>query len=171
MTLEKYKDVPTRTILEEAFKERRVGIGKESMVEHDIDHAVKYNIDTALAALLSVGYKIFNIKDDDMGGIWRTFELQRRVDTSYLSLPLCLCNDKVFVNATVHVADLNDGSGTVMKSVDMNIVHEAAEDQWIKLKPYGRVIESFNTGESVLEHERKLVTLWSYAHAIYNDEL
>lgn len=164
-----YQRSSARTILEETFLRFRKQSWDE--VKRDVDHAVKYGIDDVLAALFSVGYTPFNISDETMVGQHRKIELQRRVDVSYPSIPLCQCNDKVFVNATVFVGEYHDRDNTVTKSIELNMTHELTEDEWIKLHPYGMPLSFFKDAESVLEQEKKVVTLWAYAHAIYNDKL
>lgn len=168
--LKKYQDTSARTIIEEGFAAYR-GTLSFCDIKNDTDHAVKYGLDTVLASFISAGYELYGIHDREAIGESRKFQFQRRVDRSYPSLPLCLCNDKVFVNATVYVNDYRNRDANVSKSIELNMTHEVADDQWIKLDPYGMPLTWFADANGVLEQEKKLVTLWAYAHAIYNDKL
>lgn len=126
----------------------------------------KYKIYDNVLSLFKVGYAPYLIEQRDDVNI--NIRMQRRVDTIYRSLPLCESNDRVFVNSCLSIFD----TGNIHSiNVEFEMVHATSDENWIELKPYGIPLKSVLTEQDVIDQEKKLVTLWTYAHAIYNNNL
>ena len=99
------------------------------------------------------GYKCWKTDVDD----WSTTKhFQRRVDRDEgFDAPLCICNDKLFINIDEHNFTIH---GRPHRSFTLFIVGENPENDWCDVKIYGVRPEEF---ENKLDHlEQKLLNMW-----------
>ena len=81
---------------------------------------------------------------------------QRRVDTDEgFDLPLCQCNDKLFINAEVFAMDFQ---GNKKVSCAISLVHENLQGEWCDLKIYSP--DEFDLWNNIKHYESKLLKMW-----------
>jgi hypothetical protein len=98
--------------------------------------------------LESNGYKMWKEEGND---IHHTMYFQKRVDTLYQDSPVCLCNDKLFINLDVWT--MNEHT-----SCSVSMTHERPEDEWCSLKIYSLTQEQIES--NLTAYEDKMIKLW-----------
>lgn len=107
------------------------------------------------------GYKCWKEKKE---GHSTVFLLQKRTDVleDYKDYPVCHCNDKLFINVSLHAFNAANFSSA---SAEVGIVHENADEEWCELKVYG--LKQDQILEGIDLYERKIMDMW----AVFNRDL
>ena len=106
--------------------------------------------------ILSKGYTCWDTEYqefDDAEMI--TQKLQRRVDKVYSTLPVCNCNDKLFVNVDI-IQTVYQGNMSI--TAEVHLCHENKQCKWCNLKIYGLKPEDIYS--KLGKHEAKLLKMW-----------
>lgn len=84
--------------------------------------------------IMSRGYVVWETKSNDFHNVYLiTQKLQRRVDKVYNLLPVCNCNDKLFINVDITQAIIH---GNLSISAEVHLCHENSQGEWCNLKIY-----------------------------------
>lgn len=108
-----------------------------------------------MKTLLDAGYKCWK-EEIDYAGVKRQW--QYRVDLREdfdESLPLCVCNDKLFFNINEYAYDVN---GVYCHSFEIDITAENAAGDWCDLKIYSLTAEQIDN--NLHYYEQKLLKMW-----------
>ena len=114
-----------------------------------------------MKALTDAGYKCWNTNKDQYG---TTAEWQSRVDIRDgfdESIPLCQCNDKLFINVRL---DDFEANGSMFHSASISLTHENKEGLWCDLTIYSLTQDEL--ADKLPSLEQKLLRLWK----IFNKE-
>ena len=84
-----------------------------------------------------------------------TQKLQRRVDRVYSTLPVCNCNDKLFVNVDI-IQTVYQGNMSI--TAEVHLCHENKQCKWCNLKIYGLKPEDIYS--KLDKYETKLLKMW-----------
>ena len=106
--------------------------------------------------ILSKGYTCWDTdyqEFDDAEMI--TQNLQRRVDRVYSTLPVCNCNDKLFINVDI-IQTVYQGNMSI--TAEVHLCHENKQCKWCNLKIYG--LKSEDIYSKLDKHEAKLLKMW-----------
>ena len=108
-----------------------------------------------MKALTDAGYKCWNTDKDQYGTIqyW-----QSRVDIRDgfdESIPLCQCNDKLFINVSL---DDFEANGSMFHSASISLTHENKEGLWCDLTIYSLTQDEL--ADKLPSLEQKLLRLW-----------
>ena len=100
------------------------------------------------------GYKMWK-EDVDTGSLTQHF--QKRIDNlhKYADVPVCECNEKLFINVDYWEIDIHTVQG---KSCTIYLVHENKNGDWCDLKIYSIPVDKMKEG--LAEYEDKIVKLW-----------
>lgn len=107
------------------------------------------------------GYKKWEDKTERVGEyVFQTKRYQKRVDwlEGWDNVPLCRCNDKLFININQSTAD------AFPPSFSIELVHEGEDDVWADLKLYSITQEQIENNLS--KYEEKLKKMW----VVFNEE-
>ena len=85
-----------------------------------------------------------------------TQKLQRRVDKVYDMLPVCSCNDELFINIDIVQAVIH---GNMSIAAEFHLCHENKQGEWCNLRIYG--LKSEDIYSNFDKHETKLLEMWS----------
>lgn len=104
--------------------------------------------------LESNGYKMWK-QEAESGLITQHF--QKRIDNlhKYIDVPVCECNDKVFVNIQYYDFDMGNHQ---TKSCQISLVHENKNQDWCDLKIYSISVDKMKEG--LVGYEDKIIKLW-----------
>ena len=108
-----------------------------------------------MKALTDAGYKCWNTNKDQYG---TTAEWQSRVDIRDgfdESIPLCQCNDKLFINVRL---DNFEANGSMFHSASISLTHENKEGLWCDLTIYSLTQDEL--ADKLPSLEQKLLRLW-----------
>ena len=108
-----------------------------------------------MKALTDAGYKCWNTNKDQYG---TTAEWQSRVDIRDgfdESIPLCQCNDKLFINVRL---DDFEANGSMFHSASISLTHENKEGLWCDLTIYSLTQDEL--ADKLASLEQKLLRLW-----------
>ena len=108
-----------------------------------------------MKALTDAGYKCWNTDKDQHG---QTQHWQARIDIRDgfdESIPLCQCNDKLFINVRL---DDFEANGSMFHSASISIVHENKEGLWCDLTIYSLTQDEL--ADKLASLEQKLLRLW-----------
>lgn len=106
--------------------------------------------------ILSKGYTCWDTdyqEFDDAEMI--TQNLQRRVDRVYNMLPVCNCNDKLFINVDI-IQTVYQGNMSI--TAELHLCHENKQGEWCNLKIYGLKPEDIYS--KLGKYELKLLEMW-----------
>ena len=108
-----------------------------------------------MKALTDAGYKCWNTNKYQYG---TTAEWQSRVDIRDgfdESIPLCQCNDKLFINVRL---DDFEANGSMFHSASISLTHENKEGLWCDLTIYSLTQDEL--ADKLPSLEQKLLRLW-----------
>ena len=108
-----------------------------------------------MKALTDAGYKCWNANKDQYG---TTAEWQSRVDIRDgfdESIPLCQCNDKLFINVRL---DDFEANGSMFHSASISLTHENKEGLWCDLTICSLTQDEL--ADKLPSLEQKLLRLW-----------
>ena len=108
-----------------------------------------------MKALTDAGYKCWNTNKDQYG---TTAEWQSRVDIRDgfdESIPLCQCNDKLFINVRL---DDFEANGSMFHSASVSLTHENKEGLWCDFKICSLTQDEL--ADKLPSLEQKLLRLW-----------
>lgn len=108
-----------------------------------------------MKALTDAGYKCWNTNKDQYG---TTAEWQSRVDIRDgfdESIPLCQCNDKLFINVRL---DNFEANGSMFHSASISLTHENKEGLWCDLTIYSLTQDEL--ADKLPSLEQKLLRIW-----------
>lgn len=84
-----------------------------------------------------------------------TQKLQRRVDKVYSTLPVCNCNDKLFVNIDIVQAVIH---GNMSITAEIHLCHENKQGEWCNLRVYA--LKPDQVYCKLEDKEHKLLKMW-----------
>lgn len=102
--------------------------------------------------LESNGYKMWK---EDYDQMHHTMYFQKRVDSAYPNVPVCECNDKLFINIDVWTMKYDGRDHT---SCTVNMAHERPDDEWCDLNIYSLTEDQVKNNLKSYEYE--MVALW-----------
>lgn len=106
--------------------------------------------------ILSKGYTCWDTKYQEFNNVEMiTQKLQRRVDRVYSTLPVCNCNDKLFVNVDI-IQTVYQGNMSI--TAEVHLCHENKQCKWYNLKIYGLKPEDIYS--KLDKYETKLLKMW-----------
>lgn len=107
------------------------------------------------------GFKTWDSGYEEVGNISRNYDKrQKRIDNckQWEGIPLCGCNDKVFVNIDSSSWGVDqDGSET---SYEVSLTHENKEGQWCDIKTYSLRASDLDTEEKIEFQVKRTIALW-----------
>lgn len=117
--------------------------------------------DHIISLLESMGFKFYKYSLDS-NKEFPPMKFQKRLDieNEFKDLPLCQCNDALFINVEINDFILNEHS---IQSVTFEIVSENNNHDWVDFKFYNLGFNKFNSQNDILYYCRKLVKVWEAA--------
>lgn len=104
----------------------------------------------------SHGYVVWETESNDFHNVYLiTQKLQRRVDKVYNLLPVCNCNDKLFVNIDITQSSIH---GNLSINAEVHLCHENKQGKWCSLKIYSLKPEDIYS--NLDKYEQKILKLW-----------
>ena len=106
--------------------------------------------------ILSKGYTCWDTdyqEFDDAEMI--TQNLQRRVDKVYNMLPVCNCNDKLFINVDI-IQTVYQGNMSI--TAEVHLCHENKQGEWCNLRVYA--LKPDQVYSKLEDKEHKLLKMW-----------
>ena len=106
--------------------------------------------------ILSEGYTCWDTdyqEFDDAEMI--TQNLQRRVDKVYSTLPVCNCNDKLFINVDI-IQTVYQGNMSI--TAEVHLCHENKQCKWCNLRVYA--LKPDQVYCNLEDKEHKLLKMW-----------
>lgn len=106
--------------------------------------------------ILSKGYTCWDTEYQEFDAAEMiTQNLQRRVDRVYNTLPVCNCNDKLFINVDI-IQTVYQGNMSI--TAEVHLCHENKQCKWCNLKIYGLKPEDIYS--KLDKYETKLLKMW-----------
>ena len=107
--------------------------------------------------ILSKGYTCWDTKYQEFNNVEMiTQKLQRRVDKVYSTLPVCNCNDKLFVNVDI-IQTVYQGNMSI--TAEVHLCHENKQCKWCNLRVYA--LKPDQVYSKLEDKEHKLLEMWS----------
>lgn len=91
---------------------------------------------------------------------YHRMRFQKRIwNAEKLGIPLCVCNDKVFVNLDYsHFTFHNSGGPVSSKSFQISVCHERPDGEWCDFKIYSLTEEQIVNG--LQKYEQDILSTW-----------
>ena len=106
--------------------------------------------------ILSKGYTCWDTDYQEFGDAKMiTQNLQRRVDKVYNTLPVCNCNDKLFINVDI-IQTVYQGNMSI--TAELHLCHENKQGEWCNLRAYA--LKPDQVYCKLEDKEHKLLKMW-----------
>lgn len=106
--------------------------------------------------IISKNYKCWDTKYNDSPNIRMiTQKLQRRLDIDFPELPVCDCNDKLFINVDICQSTIH---GNLSVTAEVHLCHENKQGEWCDLKIYS--LKPQDIYDRLYFYENKLLEMW-----------
>lgn len=94
-------------------------------------------------------------EDTENQGSYRSQSMKFQKKINDPDIPVCECNEKLFINVEYHLFDIGSG---VNETCTIRICAENESSDWCDLKIYSIPLEKFK--ENIDYYEKKILVMW-----------